>query len=147
MRDIEFRAWNDTTKTMVLPERAVDCDVPDNAVSMTGQFLEYSDNCACGCEFREYLSENMHCILMQYTGLKDKNGVKIFEGDIVVFECSWADQSPTKGKVMWDGSEAKFQVLYRHDEEQLWAMDAGIDTYEVIGNIYENPELLEKQDV
>jgi len=70
-------------------------------------------------------------ILMQSTGLKDKNGVEIFEGDIIVWEYSEKPQ-----EVFWDNSICGFSTKHYH----LWRT---VKKVKVIGNIYENPELLE----
>lgn len=68
--------------------------------------------------------------LGQYTGLKDKNGTKIFEGDIVSFdEKEWG--SKYIEVVKWDYS----LLDMRKSDYKQWC--------EVIGNIYDNPELLE----
>ena len=78
--------------------------------------------------------------LMQSTGLKDKNGKEIFEGDIV-------DYKGRKAVIKWHGSYASF--IYRFvDElkERVSEWDPLFLAYyhfEVIGNIYENKELLE----
>ena len=78
--------------------------------------------------------------LMQSTGLKDKNGKEIFEGDVV-------DYKGRKAIIKWHGSYASF--IYRFvDELQERASDwdplfLACYHFEVIGNIYENPELLE----
>ncbi|EOI54814.1 YopX family protein [Enterococcus gilvus] len=71
--------------------------------------------------------------LMQSTGLKDKNGVEIFEGDV-----GWDDHLEVNGKVIYD--EGKFIYEWENICDDLCEVNADID---VIGNIYENPELLE----
>lgn len=78
--------------------------------------------------------------LMQSTGLKDKNGKEIFEGDIV-------DYKGREAVVKWHGSYASF--IYRFVDglqERVSEWDPlflACYHFEVIGNIYENPELLE----
>lgn len=75
----------------------------------------------------------------QYTGLTDKNGKKIFEGDIVKhFNAS--DVGVDIGKVCWDDKYCQF---YRTSNSGMYNYRVGADcSYEVIGNIYDNPELL-----
>lgn len=78
--------------------------------------------------------------LMQSTGLKDKNGKEIFEGDIV-------DYKGRKAVVKWHGSYASF--IYRFVDElqerkSEWKpLYLAYYRFEVIGNIYENNELLD----
>lgn len=78
--------------------------------------------------------------LMQSTGLKDKNGKEIFEGDIV-------DYKGREAVVKWHGSYASF--IYRfvdglQERGSKWdPLFLACYHFEVIGNIYENPELLE----
>jgi uncharacterized phage protein (TIGR01671 family) len=64
----------------------------------------------------------------QYTGLTDKNGAKVFEGDVVI----WCR---IKGIVVWEGH--KFYIK----SNLLWDFSDD-DCIEVIGNIHDNPELL-----
>jgi uncharacterized phage protein (TIGR01671 family) len=74
----------------------------------------------------------------QYTGMKDKNGTRIFEGDILNYPNS------INYVVQWNNSQAKYCVRGINDEDydELYNL---IESYtEIIGNIYDNPELLEE---
>lgn len=81
--------------------------------------------------------------ICQYTGLTDKNGNKIFEGDIVgcfcntqMFQVKWCD---IRGGYFLDDV-----VMCGGSEPAPECLGNLVDTIEVIGNIYDNPELLEK---
>ena len=89
----------------------------------------------------------------QYTGLKDENGKKIFEGDIIEFSYDVFvgnfDTFIAKGKVVFE--EGAFYVKCLENErgtkdETYLLYSINIDTIEVIGNIYDNSELLEVKD-
>lgn len=81
----------------------------------------------------------------QYTGLTDKNGVKIFEGDIVSFidttstENGYSEQCCI-GKVYWDNETLSFEVSNRLSAESYEVLSECV----IVGNIYDNPELLEE---
>lgn len=117
MREIEFRAWLKDEKRMT------------NVVRL--DLLENDDNDICIIyRVKPYLLGKKHSKyfeLMQNTGLKDKNGVKIFEGDIVKFE------------------RKNFEVKYSFGRFVI-GLNMPISSIrsdcEVIGNIYENKELL-----
>ena len=91
---------------------------------------------------RSYWNKNV--VLMQSTGIKDKNGVKIYEGDILKLHAiflapddkiGYLEYSPKYGySIILEGNR-----LYR---QEYWASTNKLN-YEVIGNIHENPELLE----
>jgi len=82
--------------------------------------------------------------LMQYTGLKDNNGVEIYEGDIItcVGGYDWPEGN--------DGCECPHKVIFEEGQWRVGCINGcggfplyEFDINEVIGNIYENPELLE----
>ena len=91
---------------------------------------------------RSYWNKNV--VLMQSTGIKDKNGVEIYEGDILKLHAiflapddkiGYLEYSPKYGySIILEGNR-----LYR---QEYWASTNKLN-YEVIGNIYENPELIE----
>lgn len=116
-RPIKFRAW--------FPSECWDDKTPrmlyDQHISRHGKPMHLENGW-------DYMDDENEAIPMQYTGLLDKNGVEIYEGDLVKWpektDGVWADQA---GKVQ----EIKWPFLYGN--AQLG---------EVIGNIYSNPELL-----
>ena len=114
MREIKFRAfWKDTLKPIPYFND------------------EYSID-ACNDEI---------FIVNQYTGLKDKNGKEIYEGDILTYYNKYSDKIYTQ-IVKWDQMWAGFGLFEKDNKwckESDWVKIANI---EIIGNIYENPELL-----
>lgn len=91
----------------------------------------------------EYVVVN-HLILMQSTGLVDKNDQEIFEGDIIRYGTNVAEikRHPTLGfYTVVDGRERFFGDEMSIDDFEEVAEEVS-KTFEIIGNIYENPELL-----
>lgn len=124
----KFRAWKKAGKELGrVGQITFELDGSVSHVLFKGEFLDFN------------LSIN-EIILMQSTGLKDKNGKEIFEGDIV-------DYKGREAVVKWHGSYASF--IYRFVDglqERVSEWDPlflACYHFEVIGNIYENPELLE----
>ena len=123
----EFRAWTEEGKAMyygVYPFK-------DDTL-----LLSYD-----GIAFDEVPASDF--ILMQSTGLKDKNGKEIYEGDIVKYE---AGCNTVTEEVVYDKNYAGFgvkdadaNIIFTFGE---LAEDIDLSSIEVIGNIYENPELL-----
>lgn len=88
-------------------------------------------------------------ILMRYTGLKDKNGKEIYEGDLVRQKQKFADGYQifliAWGHIGWF-PELKARKLEKMMHKIEGENDADWEQFEVIGNIYENPELLKGED-
>ena len=116
MREIKFRGWDVGFKEMESWESLLTSDVLP--------------------EVLQGLSPNLK--LMQYTGLEDKNGVEIYEGDIVE---TVYNGEVFAGVVVYDLSEVDFKVT---DGKEKYGRNfqylTGNDENEVLGNIYENPE-------
>ena len=152
MREIKFRAWlalsdydndgNDkdyygmATKISVHYDGSIGFSVEDGRHIFDGDIFERALDNGNIDEYEDWVLWEGPCELMQYTGLKDKNGVEIYEGDIL------SGSKYGYGVVVWK----QYQYLLDYiDKTQYMKLDwLGMvvqDGCEVIGNIYENPEL------
>jgi len=126
MREIKFRAFHPSTGEMYSPEKMNDSDLVLSAIGG----VWYGDE--------ELRVNEPNWELMQFTGLKDKNGVEIYEGDIIktgygtTLAVKWFDD------LFYDGSGGGHSGFYFEDELN-WNLH--VDDGVVVGNIYENPEL------
>lgn len=156
MREIRYRAWDKTSNLMRT-------DITSIEFKSDGSLAQI--NVTSGADI---LYPEEEAVLMQYTGLKDKNGVEIYEGDIVaswyygghpteesaVYEVKWLDKN--EAEFLEFGASSNYPnlapavglgfVLLRgkldHKDLKLCYFS---ERFEVIGNIYENPELLEAE--
>lgn len=83
----------------------------------------------------------------QYTGLRDKNGERIFEGDILIYVDDGEYDVNEKYLVVFDDDEAAFRTKFYCEGKYMCYEDINpCENFEIIGNIHDNPELLEGED-
>ena len=128
MREIKFRAWDSENNVML---RVLEARFDEEwSITTVARFLS----------FKSFKREEVP--LMQFTGLKDKNGKDIYEGDILRHATPWNRERPFYvDTVEWkdidcDNMEAHTRLV------ELGVGFAKPYDGEVIGNIYEHPELL-----
>lgn len=140
MREIKFRAWQPFTslhrkKGMYVVDDMVWHRVTEHQPNAGEVFLAKNIGWSQSSEYFEDVE------IMQFTGLKDKNGVEVCEGDIGLI-------GTTQHTVCWNEAGAFFDLAWENRTDMdtdFLLSDAvnGFPMFEVIGNRFENPELLE----
>jgi uncharacterized phage protein (TIGR01671 family) len=121
MAPLRFRVWDRDRRQMFEPN--VHCE--DIAVGRDGGLYGIDpDGHYC------WVANPSRFVVMQFTGLYDKNGVTIFEGDILATRF---------------GREQVTEVMTWDQERAQWDRFHPLDRFEVIGNIHQHPELLTKE--
>lgn len=129
MRTIKFRAWDKSDSRML----------PVTEPEEQGKREYYPFEVAIG--FSHWKKEDI--ILMQWTGLQDKNGNEIYEGDILKTPCAALKDQFNYTYVEYRNDIAAY-VKRTSDTRAYTRLEIRIGEVEVIGNIYENPELLKQ---
>jgi hypothetical protein len=134
-REIKFRAWEPLNKKM---HRMNFCLYESGNSGWGGEGKTFALPPGQQSLHRAYTAMNLDDLsVMQFTGLHDKNGKEIYEGDLLRYD-DWL------WEVRWGNNKAAFYLCSREtdirQDEHPNQHDARLS--EVIGNIYENPELL-----
>ena len=122
MKDIKFRVW-DNERNAMFNSKSVDIDFFEGKIEITSDTIRYDE---------VYTDEIKDFELMQYVGCKDKNNKEIYEGDIVKTKEHIGQIIYSKGMFFIDVKGDFYLPIYNASEFM-----------EVIGNIYENPDLLD----
>ncbi|HDY88818.1 MAG TPA: hypothetical protein ENH82_11995 [bacterium] len=126
MREIKFRAWDKYAKKMIF----------DFVISQYNKFSGWSNCVYCGLKVGSGGSDDY--TLMQYTGFKDKNGKEIYGGDIL--------NGDFPDVVFWDDDRGQWMLRNSENpDDTLWEIIRD-NNPEIISNVHEHPELLEKEE-
>lgn len=117
--EIKFRAWSESRNRMIFWGKLIEMNLSNILSGISGMKI------------------------MQYTGLHDKNKKDIYDGDIIKYK-----DKTDNGIGLVRFHEARYEVVwidksYLRKDLYFWAKKREI---EIIGNIYENPELIERED-
>lgn len=122
-RDIKFRAWDEELGEMLYTESE-----------------EWFDD-GVYFRFNKHEDELRHD-LMQYTGLKDENEKEIYEGDILSIKIYSRNKIIVQCKALVEFKDGCFGVIWGYDKTFLSLKSFFNTKFEVVGNKYENPEIL-----
>ena len=137
MRKIKFRAWDKRGEKMY---QVQDLGIgKENWLKTATNYKEQPDT-----GYNKFYPSEVE--IMQYTGLKDKNGKEIYEGDIVNIETMEGEKETAKIEYSEDYAQyiiTSTGIVYLEAEPLCDFIDRGI---EVIGNVWDNPELLKGEE-
>jgi len=131
-RETKFRAWNTIRKAWDVFYIPVSLFPPYNELDKAVSVAFENSECDYDLAYEHW---------GQYTGLKDKNGKEIWEGDI--FQFHYLDGPGGRGVVIWQDEIAAWVWYPPEHGEGMSTLMPESNVMEVIGNVHDNPELLE----
>ena len=136
-RDIKFRLWSKIGK------KFIETDNPDLDFLINNNGYLYSIENFYG---EIYILPQMDIEVLQFTGLQDRNRKEIYEGDILKYNFPYDGRLKHVSPVKFLETEASFGIKDRYENEIPLYRIAANNYFEVIGNIYENEELLKSEE-
>lgn len=133
-REIKFRLWSKISK------KFIETNNPNLEFVINNNGYLYSIENFYG---EIYVLPQMDIEVLQFTGLQDRNGKEIYEGDILKYNFPYDERLKHISLVKFVETEASFGLKDIYGDEIPLYRIAANNYFEIIGNIYENPELLE----
>lgn len=137
-----FRAWNKATKEMYGADDIIAINFEEKEICVQTIYFEQGLPDSRDLDYYDFDD----IVLMQSTGMRDKNDREIFEGDILSIE---TDEENVKVEVSWDNKHALFifESKKYNDKEALGELfEDNSYPFKIIGNVWEDGELLDGEN-
>ena len=133
-RELKFKVWDRAQRKLITPS-----SITFN-VNATGRWLSFKEGC-CKVHHETAACADRYTTV-EFTGLKDKNGREIYEGDIATYQLSESTSEHDTVRFVVEWGDCGWIMQDIDLKCCVGYLTCAIKTYEVIGNIYENPELV-----